>query len=79
MLRISELVLALSPVALLAVLWALAYRRLPSRRAVAAMAVGMGAYAALLAWQGTYGTLTPHQRYVPAQLQDGRVVEGHGG
>ena len=60
-------------------LYGVVYRRLPSRRAVLLITVAETLLAAALIWQGTAEGLRPHERYVPAQVRDGAVVEGHGG
>ncbi len=79
MLRAGEAVLALAPLLLAALLYAIAFRRLPSRRTVLILTVAEVALAIALVWSGTADSLRPHERYVPAQLRDGSVVEGHGG
>ena len=34
--------------------------------------------AAALIWLASYDTLGPGERYVPARIEDGRIVPGHG-
>ena len=79
MLRFGEAVTALAPLFAALLLWALVYRRMPSRRAVVLITVMEIAVAGAVIWQGTSEGLAPHQRYVPAHVQGGTVTEGHGG
>ncbi len=79
MLRFGEAITALAPLFVAALLWAVVYRRLPSRRAVLLITMLELAVAGAVVWQGTSEGLAPHQRYVPAHVQDGAVTEGHGG
>ncbi len=79
MLRAGEAMLALAPVLAAALLYGIVYRRLPSRRAVLVITLAETVLAIALIWQGTTEGLRPHERYVPARLREGTVVEGHGG
>ena len=79
MLRAGEAFLALAPILAAALLYGLVYHRLPSRRIVVLLTVAECLLAGALVWQGTTAGLRPHERYVPARLNDGSVVEGHGG
>ena len=79
MLRAGAAFLALAPVFAAALLYVILYRRLPSRRAVLLLTVAEVLLAGALVWNGTTEGLKPHERYVPAQVRDGQVVEGHGG
>ena len=79
MLRAGEAFLAVAPILAAALLYGIWFRRLPSRRVVLAIGVAVVALGSALVWQGTEEGLRPHQRYVPAKLQGGAVVEGHGG
>ncbi len=79
MFRLGEAFLALAPLFAAALLYAVVYRRLPSRRAVLLLTLAEMLLAIALVWQGTAEGLRPHEQYVPAQLHDGAVVEGHGG
>ncbi len=79
MFRFGEAFLAIAPVLAAALLYGIVYRRLPSRRSVALITAAEIVLAALLIWQGTSVGLHPHERYIPAKLDDGSVVEGHGG
>ena len=79
MLRAAEAMSALAPLFAAALLYGIVYRRLPSRRAVLLITLAELAVAVALIWQGTSEGLRPHQLYVPAQVHDGTVVEGHGG
>jgi hypothetical protein len=78
MFRFGEAFMAIAPLLAAALLYGVWYRRLPSRRAVLGLCVAELVLAGALIWQGTEG-LRPHERYVPAQLQHGDLVEGHGG
>ena len=77
MFRFGEAFLAVAPLLAAALLYGIAFRRLPSRRAVLLIAVVEAGFAASLIWQGTEG-MRPHEAYVPARLHDGAVLEGHG-
>ena len=79
MLRFGEAFLALAPLLAAALLYGIVYRRLPSRRTVLLLTVAEMVLATALIWSGTADGLRPHQRYVPAQMRDGEVIEGHGG
>ena len=78
MFRFGEAFLAIAPLLAAALLYGVWFRRLPSRRAVLGLCLAELVLGAGLIWQGTEG-MRPHERYVPAQLHDGDVVEGHGG
>ncbi len=79
MLRLGELVTALAPIGALAILYFLVFRgRGVSSRilVLATLAVlGLGAW---LIWVGVTDRLDRDERYVPAQLRNGEVVQGHG-
>ena len=79
MFRLGEAFWALAPLLAVMLLYGIVYRRLPSRRAVLLITLAETLLAAALIWQGTAEGLRPHERYVPAQVRDGAVVEGHGG
>lgn len=79
MFRFGEAFLAVAPLLAAALLYGIWVRKLPSRRAVIGICVAEAVFAAALIWSGTAEGLRPNQRYVPAQLQDGTVQEGHGG
>ena len=78
MLRLGEVVLAVAPLLLALLLYGVVYHRVPSRRAVLAIAVAELAMAASLFWQSETESLQPHERYIPAQMHDGDVLSGHG-
>ncbi len=78
MLRLGEVVLAVAPILLGALLYGMVYQRMPSRRVVLVIAVAELAMAGVLVWQSETESLSPHERYVPAQIRDGGLVEGHG-
>ena len=79
MLRAGEAVLALAPLLFAALLYAIVFRRLPSRRAVLVLTVAETLLAIALIWSGEADSLRPHEAYVPAQLREGSVIDGHGG
>jgi hypothetical protein len=79
MLRLSELALFLSPL-LLFFVWRFAVARgIPSPAVVAVAAGALLALLGGLLWFSTNRALPPGAAYVPAQLQDGRIVPGHAG
>jgi hypothetical protein len=79
MLRASEMVLFVAPFVAFAILYAVFFRgRGVSRHTLLialAAVVGLGAY---LVWLGTSQRLDRDERYVPAKLHDGDIVQGHG-
>lgn len=79
MLRLAELVLFLSPFAAF-VLWRLlAAEGGPSLRVVLLSACCIVALAGVLFWLSRRDVLPPGAPYVPAHLQDGRIIPGHAG
>ena len=78
MLRAGEAFLAVAPVLFAALLYGIWFQRLPSRRAVFGLCLAEIVLASALIWQGTSEGLRPHERYVPAKIQDGSVEVGHG-
>ena len=78
MLRFVELALFLSPL-LLAVLWRVTvYAGWPTPRVVGLSAALLAMVAAALLWFHQQGALPTGTTYVPATLQNGRIVPGHG-
>lgn len=77
--RLLEVALFLVPFAAFAAWWLLAMNRGPSPAAVAIAAAGLLVLALALIWFAEQGTLGPGQSYVPAQVEDGRIVPGHAG
>ncbi|MGH7155367.1 MAG: DUF6111 family protein [Acetobacteraceae bacterium] len=78
MLRFGELALFLSPFILFAV-WRLAIARgYPSLSAVTAAACALLVMLGILVWYSREASLPPGETYVPARLENGRVVPGHG-
>jgi hypothetical protein len=77
MLRLSELALFLSPFILFGV-WrfALAWG-LPSTRVVAAVAGVLVLMVGTMMWLAADRALPPGTVYVPAHLENGRIVPGH--
>jgi hypothetical protein len=76
-LRLLEVGLFLLPFAAFLLWRAGALSGAPSPAQLVVAAVLLVVMAAALAWLSTDDTLRPGQRYVPAQLQDGRIVPGH--
>jgi hypothetical protein len=76
-LRLTELVLFLAPfVAFLA--WRLtAGSGGPPRVVLIGAACALALLAGMLAWLGRERSFPPGTAYVPAELQDGRIVPGH--
>ena len=79
MLRLADVVLSVAPLLAAALLFGVIFHRLPSRRAVLVIVLAEVAVAGLLIWQSSADSLRPHETYVPAQVHDGALVEGHGG
>jgi hypothetical protein len=79
MLRFGEAAFALAPLLALALIWAIFNRRVPSRRAVVLLVVTEVLIGAAVIWSGLADSLPPHESYVPARMQGGVVVNGHGG
>jgi len=77
MLRLAELVLFLSPFAVFAIWRLLAAEGGPSLRVVLVSACFVVVLAGALFWLNRRDALPPGTEYVPAQLQNGRVVPGH--
>jgi Family of unknown function (DUF6111) len=77
MLRLVELALFLAPIALFAAWRFLAMESGPSPRVVVVAACLLVALAGMLIWLSREHAMPPGSEYVPAQLQDGRVVSGH--
>jgi hypothetical protein len=79
MLRASELVLFLAPFVGFAILYAVFFRgrgvSLQALLLALTAVAGLGAY---LAWLGTSQRLDRDERYVPARLHNGDIVQGHG-
>lgn len=77
--RFAELGLSLAPVVAILLLYALVIRRhRPSARTLTLgvlLVTGLGAW---LIWEGTSEDLPRSERYAPAVLHDGQVVQGHG-
>jgi hypothetical protein len=78
LLRLTEIMLFLAPFAALIAWWALAARGGPSPRLLAMVAAGALLVAAGLFWFASTQRLAPGEHYIPAQLENGRIVPGHG-
>jgi hypothetical protein len=72
--RLSQLLLLLPVLVLVVVRWR--YGRMPDGRVLFLLLMGMVLVGAALAWFGNRRALDG--AYVPAVVQDGRVVPGHG-
>ncbi len=80
MIRLAELALFLAPLAAYA-LWRVTVTRGqqgPSPVLLSGILVGLLGFGAGLAWFGVRERFSTSADYVPAVLQDGRVVQGHG-
>jgi len=80
MIRLAELALFLAPLAAYA-LWQFAVRRGlpgPSPAALAMILAALLLFGAGLVWFGVEERAPPGTSYVPAQLRNGKIVEGHG-
>jgi hypothetical protein len=73
--RLTEIALFLAPFALAAAWWVLGWR---SRWVVWAAVGSLAVLALSLAWFGTAQRLPHGSRYVPARVENGRIVNGHG-
>ena len=78
MLRLAELGFILVPLALLAIYLVLARHGGPSRGLIAAIVAMMVVGEAGLGWYALHERLPAGARYVPAHMENGRIVEGHG-
>ncbi len=80
MIRAVELSLFLAPVVLYAVwLWLGRTGRIaPSRHALLALLAGLVVMGLGLAWSGIRERHPEGSQYVPAQMQNGQIVPGHG-
>jgi uncharacterized RDD family membrane protein YckC len=80
MIRLAELALFLAPLAAY-ILWRVTVTRGqqgPSPALLSGILVGLLGFGAGLAWFGVRERFAASADYVPAVLQDGRVVQGHG-
>jgi hypothetical protein len=78
MLRLSELALLVSPFLLFGVWRLAAAYGLPSTTAVAVAAGALLVMLGALLWFGEERALPPGAAYVPARLENGHIVPGHG-
>jgi len=78
MLRFVELALFLSPFVLFAVWRMTATGGGPSPRVLTASAIVLVLLLAALLWFRHAGELPSGSTYVPATLEDGRIIPGHG-
>lgn len=79
MLRLAELGLALAPIAAILLLYALVIRRhRPSARVLTLGVLLVTSLGVWLVWSGTSEDLSRSERYAPATLHDGQIVQGHG-
>lgn len=80
MIRLLESALFLAPLAAY-LLWHTTFRRGlpgPSRRSLVAILAGLILLGAGLVWTSLSERHGGGTRYVPAQMQDGRIIPGHG-
>ena len=77
MLRLVDIALWGMPVALIVLWLVLAFSGGPSRLTLAVAAAGLLLGVGVLYWTAEQDHLTRHDRYVPARVEDGRVVGGH--
>ncbi len=75
MARLSEIALFLAPFVVFALWWQLGLR---GRRLVWTVLAGVAVLLAALTWLALSSGFPRSGGYVPARLQDGRVVPGHG-
>lgn len=75
--RLIEIILFLLPFAAFALWRATAGAGGPSVTTLAAAAAGLMLLAAALIWFGYEDSLDRGQVYVPAQLENGRILPGH--
>ena len=76
--RLFELGFIVVPLAMLAIYVVLARRGGPSARLIAAMIAVVVAGEAGLSWYALHDRLPAGARYVPAHVEGGRIVQGHG-
>jgi len=76
--RFIEIALFLAPFIVFAVWRMTTPLAVPSPRLIAASAVALVLLLASLLWLHQEGAVPPGESYVPATLQDGRVVPAHG-
>ncbi len=79
MLRLIDVLLTVAPLLGAGLLYGMVFNRLPSRRAVLGIVLAELLLSGVLVWQSTTDSLRPHERYVPARVTGGSVVDGHGG
>ena len=77
MIRLAELALFLAPFAAYLIWNLTAARGGPSPTVLAVSACGLLLLAAALVWFALQERLAPGEVYVPAQLQNGRIMPGH--
>jgi Family of unknown function (DUF6111) len=78
MLRLTEIAMFISPFLLFGVWWFAAARGVPDTATVAVAAGVLLVVFGVLLWFSQEGSLQGNAVYVPAQLEDGRIVPGHG-
>ncbi len=79
MLRLSELALFVSPFLLFGVWRLAAAYGVPSATAVVVAAGALLVMLGVLVWFGEERALPPGAAYVPAHVENGRIVPGHAG
>ncbi len=79
MLRLGELLMVLAPLAgVIGMYLVLVRGHRISRLALVLAVLGVFAFGGWLVWLGEAESLSRDQRYVPAVLRNGEVVQGHG-
>lgn len=75
--RLTELLLFLTPFALFLVWRLTANTGGPPRALLMGAAGALAILAVALAWFSQHNALPPNASYVPAEVQNGRIVPGH--
>jgi hypothetical protein len=77
MLRLLELALFLAPFAAYAAFLGVSKGGGPSVPVLVTTLVGLALLGGALAWFGVERAGAPNAQYVPAHLEDGRIIDGH--
>lgn len=78
MLRLTEALLFLAPFAAFLAWWLLAASGGPSPLALSVILLVLALVGGGLVWIAEHGALGPNTAYVPAHMENSRIVEGHG-
>lgn len=79
MLRAGELLAFCAPFLVFLIWRRVAAGPGPSRTTLALTLLGLACFGAALAWFGVHRALAPEGPYIPAQVVDGHIVQGHSG